>query len=66
MLDVNSRVDDKSAKGEEETQCNEGESPACVIRGEAENEQHSCASDVGCHRVEVGFDGTVALYRDRQ
>ena len=61
MLDVDGREDDEAAEGEEESKSHEGESPASEIRGETENEQHDCASDVGGDGVQVSLDSAVAL-----
>lgn len=57
MFYIDADVDDETDEREEETEGDEGTAPACIIGGEREDDEHDCAGDIGCHGVEIGFDG---------
>lgn len=57
MFYIDADVDDETDECEEETEGDEGTAPACIIGGEREDDEHDCAGDIGCHGVEIGFDG---------
>lgn len=59
MLDIDGDEDDEADESEEEAGGDEGKSPAGIVGGEGEDEQHDGTGDVGCNSIKVGFDGVV-------
>lgn len=61
---INSRINDETAEGKEETQSDEGESPTSKVGRETKHQQHDCAGNVGSNSVEVGLDSSIAQSLD--
>lgn len=58
--DINARVDDKAGQSKGETKSDKGESQACEIRRETEDQEHDGTGNVGSNSVQVGLDSAVA------
>ena len=62
-LYIDSSIDDKAAEGPEESERNEGETPASIIGGICEHKQHDCSSNIRRHCVQICLHSVVSQSR---